>query len=93
MKIEDLKTEDLRFTEFETKESKNGGRFEIMKIFVERCDGRSRPLILTKKNVSTLGLKKILKEDGSISHYYFPHNLQGTRRGLGRQISRDSTLR
>ena len=83
MKIEDLKTEDLRFTEFETKESKKGGRFDIMKIFVERSNGRSRPLILTKKNVSTFGLKKILKEDGSISRLLLPPNPSGNETRTG----------
>lgn len=71
MKIEDIKTENLGFTDSETKENQKGEKFHIMKVYVEDSKGSSKLVILEKTNMRSLGLRKVHKKDGSVSHYYF----------------------
>ena len=42
-----------------------------MKVYTEDSNGKSKPIILENKDVTTFGLKKVLKEDGTLSHFYF----------------------
>ena len=42
-----------------------------MKVYTEDSNGKSKPIILEKKDGTTFGLKKVLKGDGTISHFYF----------------------